>query len=305
MQETPDASSPEAFLTPSMTSPTESQANLPQGPHPYAGLNSAQDSAQDLAQGPTHLSAQNPNHPLPYGKQVAPWWHTLLLIFVLLGNSLAGHSRTQHAHFAAHLSGQYLFAIGFEWLTLGWVWFGLRLRRIRLRSLLGEVSGGWAAIWRDIWIAFLFWIVALTVLGVTGSLLHHTFASAHSPEKVLTALAPHTATQMGLWVLVCISAGICEEFLFRGYLLRQFSSLSKRHGESLAVGVLAASLIFGASHGYEGWATMVLLTLYGLMFCWLILKTKRLRPAIFAHIWHDLFTGIVLASLHASHLHMK
>lgn len=264
--------------------------------------------AQAPAQAIDSNSAPAPTTPpptLPYGQQVAPWWHTLLLIFVLLGNSFAGHSRAQHLHVGSHRIAQYLITIGLEWLTLGWVWFGLRLRGIRLRSLLGPMPGGWSGLRRDLGIAALFWIVALTVLDLTGMLLHVFSHSAKSPVKVLSALAPHTATEMLLWLAVCISAGVCEEFLFRGYLLRQFSSLSKRHGQSLVLAVLASSLIFGASHGYEGWSTMVLLALYGLMFCWLILKTKRLRPAIFAHIWHDLITGIALAYLHASHLPLK
>jgi hypothetical protein len=100
-----------------------------------------------------------------------------------------------------------------------------------------------------------------------------------------------------LWVLLSISAGICEELTFRGYLLQQFS----RAGQRLWIGVLASSLLFGVAHGYEGASGIIAITIYGAMFCLLTIKRDSLRPGMMAHAWHDIFSGIALMLLKHAH----
>src|SRR5262249_26530998 len=37
--------------------------------------------------------------------------------------------------------------------------------------------------------------------------------------------SPHTRSEMGLWMAVSLSAGFCEEFIFRGYLIWAFQPM--------------------------------------------------------------------------------
>jgi hypothetical protein len=102
------------------------------------------------------------------------------------------------------------------------------------------------------------------------------------------AFLPQRAVQILLWIGVCISAGICEEFVFRGYFQRQFEALTHRTWIALVL----QSLLFGISHGYQGIEACVKIALYGSLFGLLALWRKSLRPGMMAHAWSDILSGI-------------
>jgi uncharacterized protein len=135
--------------------------------------------------------------------------------------------------------------------------------------------------------------MVLACIGIAAQLLH-----LGSPQKTLVALAPDSAAQMLLWIVLSVTAGFVEELVFRGYFLRQFASPT----HAVWLGVAASSLIFGVSHGYEGAAGMIAITAYGALFCGLALLRRSLRPGMIAHAWHDIFSGAMLALVHHFHL---
>jgi membrane protease YdiL (CAAX protease family) len=186
---------------------------------------------------------------------------------------------------------QYLVTLVWEWLLAALAVWGIRMRKVPLRQLLGKRRSTLSD-WRDDFIlAFTFWIAASIVLAAIGILLK--LAHIPMPQKVITQLAPQNAWQLMIWVLLSISAGICEELVFRGYLLQQLSRTSGR----IWIGVLVSSLLFGVAHGYEGASGMIAITVYGALFCLLALKRGSLRSGMIAHAWHDIFSGIALMLL--------
>ena len=60
-------------------------------------------------------------------------------------------------------------------------------------------------------------------------------------------LSPHTGTELGWWVAVSLSAGFCEEFIFRGYLIWVFQPVLGLWG---AAGF--SVVVFAAAHAYQG-----------------------------------------------------
>lgn len=225
---------------------------------------------------------------------VAPWWHTVLIVLLLACTSLLGARSAHRNVVAAHHVARYGLGICMEWALLLLVWWGLRMKRVRFTDLLG-FRRGWALLMEDVGAGAVFWIAAVIVLAIIGLSLKAAGLSA--PQKVLMAIAPRTPLEVLLWMVLSCSAGFCEEFVFRGYLLRQFSSV----GAGLWLGVLCSSLLFGISHGYEGAAGMIAITAYGAMFCILVVARKSLRPGMIAHAWHDIFSGLMLALLRHFH----
>lgn len=226
--------------------------------------------------------------------QVAPWWHTALLMALLLAGSALNARRARSGALAAGHVQRYLLGIAAEGLFLLLIWWGLRLRRVTLREVAG-IRPGVRALGEDFAAAAVFWVMALALLAVIGvglRLLHLT-----APTRALMALAPRTGLEVLLWTGLSVTAGISEEIAFRGYFLRQFGSLSG----GVATGVVCSSLLFGVSHGYEGAAGMIAITAYGAMFCALALARRSLRPGMIAHAWHDIFSGVMLALL--AHFH--
>ena len=99
--------------------------------------------------------------------------------------------------------------------------------------------------------------------------------------------------------MLCISAGFCEELLFRGYFQQQFLRLGRGR---LWAGVAASSVLFGCAHLYEGAAGVLSITLFGAMFSLLASKRRSLRPGMLAHAWHDGLSGLVLFLLQRMHM---
>ncbi|HEX4309131.1 MAG TPA: type II CAAX endopeptidase family protein [Acidobacteriaceae bacterium] len=228
-------------------------------------------------------------------RAVAPWWHTAILVLLLASTSLLGARAAHRDAVAAHHVARYLVGIGAEWVLLLLTWAGLRVRRVPIAELLG-FRHGIDALEEDLGAAAVFWIAAIVVLAMIGLALKAVGLSP--PQKTLIGIAPQTPVELLLWVMLSMSAGFCEELVFRGYLLRQFASI----GAGLWIGVACSSLLFGVSHGYEGAAGMIAITAYGALFCMLTILRKSLRPGMIAHAWHDIFSGVMLMLLQHFHL---
>lgn len=137
----------------------------------------------------------------------------------------------------------YFSLIVFEWLLAGFVWFGLRRRnKIKVRDLIGGKWNNWRKILFDIGIAMSFWVVWIGVGIAVKYLL--------GPDKAKSVdiLLPQGALEIVTWILLSISAGFCEEFVYRGYLQGQFLALTG----SATAAVIIQCVLFGVTHGYQG-----------------------------------------------------
>ena len=270
------------------------------------------------------MRPENSNHSqlfLPFPSSptgpVAPVWHTITLIAGIVLLSFAGAEQVSGAHAVVNRLQTYGLTAATDLCMLAWIYFGLRLRKVPFRTLLGSVPGNFRSLATDVGVAILFWIGALFVLAniaffwtIIEAVIHHRgfplpgkpIAPDPSQQQTLhtlTQLAPTNAHEVAAWICLCIIAGIAEEVAFRGYLYRQITAWARG---AVAVGVIVSSLFFGAAHGYQGARNMVLLSVFGSLFCLLALFRRSLRPGIFAHAWHDLFAGLVLAFFNSHHV---
>jgi membrane protease YdiL (CAAX protease family) len=115
------------------------------------------------------------------------------------------------------------------------------------------------------------------VLGLVGAAVlqgHEARAS-----QTFAQLTPHTALELLVWIAVAISAGFCEEFVFRGYLQAQCRRLTG----STAAAVVIQALIFGAAHGSEGWAPMLTIVPIALFFGAIVAWRRSQAPTMIGH----------------------
>ena len=226
---------------------------------------------------------------------LAPVWHTALLVLLVAAASVGGALSSKHI--SAHARGSnlptYLASIALEWVLAGVVFWGLKLRHTTVREVLGESRAGITEWWIDLGVAGIFWIVALTILGILAVLLRPMHLHPESIRDTVARLAPNTPLELLAWTALCASAGICEEFIFRGYLQLQFARMSHQ----VWLGVIGSALVFGFSHGYEGLSGMLLIVAFGALFSILRLIRGNVRAGIMAHAWHDFFSGLVLYAL--------
>jgi uncharacterized protein len=104
-----------------------------------------------------------------------------------------------------------------------------------------------------------------------------------------TGLLPGNVIEVVLWVMLSMAAGFSEELFYRGYLQKQFFALSG----SAAIAVLAQAILFGISHSYQGLKSVLLVTVFGLMFGLLAQWRGSLRPGTIAHAWTDILGGLL------------
>lgn len=215
---------------------------------------------------------------------IAPAWHTILVLFLMLGVSVLGGRFDTNAVFGMHgRLPSYLLVLVVEWTTVAIIWWGLNRRGYRLSDLIGgNWSRGIYVLW-DFGIGIAFIVIFGGAIQVLSSLL-----KVVTPAKVATMM-PQTRLEMAVWVLVSFTGGFCEEVIFRGYLQRQFSALTR----SVVGGIVAQGVIFGLSHGYQGWMLMSLIAIFGICFGLLAQWRHSLRPGIVGHALQDAAGGFL------------
>jgi hypothetical protein len=188
-----------------------------------------------------------------------------------------------------HLA-QYGILLAAEWLLFYGVWRGLRGHGTRLSSIFGETSrmrrgrilvlaGGVAALP----------VIRFAAFAVRQGLIQFGAPVDADAARVQAAMTPHGLAESVLWIALSISAGVCEEFLYRGYLMRQFSAW---FGGPVP-GLFLSALVFGLGHAYQGpWQVIVIALGYGLPLGALALLARGLGPSIVAHSLEDIISGL-------------
>jgi uncharacterized protein len=220
--------------------------------------------------------------------RVAPVWHTVVFVVVTL--SLTFYQSKQTPQMSnMHLKTRiplYGVMVLFELVLLAYVWLlGLRPAGKKLRDIIGGKWNSWGTFWTDVGIAFGFWVVVLGMLFAMRFLLGQN----NQQMEATKLLIPRTYGEMAAWVVLSVTAGFCEELIFRGYMQRQFLALTGR----VEAAVVLQALVFGAAHLYQGWKGAVAITVYGALFGALAVWRKSLRPGMIQHASQDTFSGIV------------
>lgn len=144
---------------------------------------------------------------------------------------------------------------------------GLGLKRIRL------IDFAWAG-------AFL--LAANLILTAVAWLLARF--GLEMPGEI-AFLIPQDPAGRVLWVVVSFTAGFCEEVAFRGYLMTRLRLLMGSN--SWIVPTIISAVIFGICHAYQGWAGFIVISVYGILFSLLFIRTRTLWPLIIAHFFQD------------------
>jgi membrane protease YdiL (CAAX protease family) len=117
---------------------------------------------------------------------------------------------------------------------------------------------------------------------------------AEPPGQSTLALLPRSDGERRLFTVVGITAGICEEWLYRGFFLAVVTAVVG--GAPSLVLVLVAAVAFGLAHAYQGRAGIVTTGLLGGLMAALYLDTGSLLLPVLLHALIDLRFLLVPAS---------
>lgn len=109
---------------------------------------------------------------------------------------------------------------------------------------------------------------------------------AEPPGHSTLALLPRTARERRLFTVVGLTAGICEEWLYRGFFLAVVAAVTG--GPPTWVLVLLAAAAFGLAHAYQGRGGILLTGALGGVMAALYLDTGSLLLPVLLHALIDL-----------------
>jgi hypothetical protein len=221
-------------------------------------------------------------------KLIAPRWHFVaVLLAVLAFSALAALGpQLQKMNPSAQpqsLVAGYTFGLVMEWLIVALVWFGIRRRNVSLRDVIGGRWSNWRAVLRDVGIAALFILVSNVVSAILVRILRL------DPGTAVRGLLPHGGAEVAIYLLLALTAGFCEEIIFRGYLQKQFTAILGNP----AAAIVLQGILFAFFHGNQGWKFMVIIVTYGWFLGALAYWRRSLRPGMIAHFAQDGLVGLL------------
>jgi uncharacterized protein len=225
----------------------------------------------------------------------AAWFHCrvawdIWLIFFVLGVVVPWRGRIRlrqllanpHVGTPERLS-LYISTIVFQWLAAGvaawrafahgFRWAEMGLVEPSYSTVVGGIVGAGA-------IAALQWL-NLRRMGSAGQRVQSLRALA---EKIF----PRNTTELVPFLALAVTAGICEEFLYRGFAIAAFTRVGLP-GWSV---VLVTAALFGLAHLYQGRGGLFGTMILGILFGAVRLAQTSLLPVVLSHAAIDIVAGI-------------
>jgi len=190
----------------------------------------------------------------------------------------AGHSSGEaHSHGVVPL---YLSLLAAEWGLFAFVRAGLKRAGGSVLDLVGRPS--FRDLMADLVVGLALWAVwTLVAIGWAR-------ASGAADASMLKPFHSQGPLEGALWVLLSLSAGVCEEFAFRGYLQGQLMALSRSRLAAIAI----QAVLFGAAHAYQGLQPVLRITSFGLLFGVVAAWRRNPRAGMVAHATTDIAAGL-------------
>jgi membrane protease YdiL (CAAX protease family) len=236
-------------------------------------------------------SASAPSPERWTASDIARWPHTALLVALIVAVASTGAValRPTSAVAGASTTASPIVHVYLPGLLVGW---GLVLyvsRVGRARSALAFLIGrGWSTVARacgDLALAGLGWLI------IEASELAFARIGRVDTSDAVRAMLPSTALERCIWVAFAVSAGFCEEVVYRGYLEKQLAAFTRRP----AWGVALQAVLFGLAHLEQGPATAARLAVYAVGLGVLAYARRSLWPGIVCHVAIDVTSGLLRA----------
>lgn len=107
-------------------------------------------------------------------------------------------------------------------------------------------------------------------------------------QAIAERILPQTTVELPPYLALAITAGLCEEFLYRGFAMAALANA----GLSAWLVVLVSSILFGLAHSYQGRGGIVMTFVVGLVLGASRLAYNSVVPAIFWHSAIDMVAGV-------------
>lgn len=226
-------------------------------------------------------------------------WDFVLILFAL-GVLLPWHGtiRLRRVLATAELSSAdrvalYASTIAFQWAaaaTVAWRALARDLPPAKLGLAVPETA------------QVAFTSAVLTLVAVSVSIASLRRLARTRPEErgalgvIVEKLMPRTTLELAAFAALATTAGLCEEFLYRGFVYAVFAEFT---GGSAPAAIAISAAFFALAHLYQGARGLRTAFIVGIVFGAVREWTGSLLPAMAAHFAVDLTTGIAAPILMA------
>ena len=107
-------------------------------------------------------------------------------------------------------------------------------------------------------------------------------------RQLAERILPQSRKELALYLFLAVTAGLCEEFLYRGFAMAAFS----RTGMPTWAVVLLSSVLFGLAHLYQGRSGFVSTLVIGTVFGTARIAYDALVPVMTWHMAFDAVAGL-------------
>ena len=219
-----------------------------------------------------------------------PWDFWLIFLFLSIVIPWRGYIRLKKLLALPSVDSKeklalYAMTIAFQWVLAGVVAWRALTRGITLQELgLGLQP------WFGILAAGLFG--ALLIGGLQWLNLRRIGRMEGPAPEILRKLAnrllPVNLLEYLPYSALAITAGVCEEFVYRGFGIAAFS----KAGLPTWLVVIVSSVLFGLAHAYQGKAGIISTGVFGVLLAIGRIWSGSLVPAMLWHAGLDLTAGI-------------
>jgi membrane protease YdiL (CAAX protease family) len=215
-----------------------------------------------------------------------------LLIFLFLGVVVPWRGRVRLRELvakpqvgASERIALYLSTIAFQWIAAGVVAWRGWAHGFRAAQLGLTAHNAWTLVLSGIFGA-----------GVIATLQWLNLRRMGRPEARVPAalkglaqrILPQSTREMPTFFALAFTAGVCEEFIYRGFTMAVFT----RVGLSTWMVVLVSSVLFGLAHLYQGRGGLLGTMILGALFGAARIGYDSLIPVILWHAAVDVVAGI-------------
>ena len=201
----------------------------------------------------------------------------VFVVFVVAGLPVLAHSTMSNEDLLAlPRKSLYLSAALSQWLLAALTFLVVLTTSAGFAEFRPVAPGTFAK-----WLALL---IAISWGGLGVVLIFEARGWWPEESKWVYALIPRTNEER-LWALALVAptAGFCEEFLYRGYLLAQLY----RYLHSAAWAWIISSVAFGMAHWYQRADGATRAALLGALLAWPVIRLGSIYPSVAAHFLID------------------
>ena len=223
-----------------------------------------------------------------------PWDFVLILAFLGVVLPWRGTARMKRLLAKPELAtadrlSLYGSTIFFQWTIVAIVVWRSLARGVGPEELGLGTGDPWRLTWTSVALACL--LCANQVVGLR-KLARLPDGQRGSLFALTERIMPRDVTELLVYSALACTAGLSEEFLYRGFVFTAFVRMIVNFGSPTIAAAFLSSAWFALAHLYQGRRGLITTFVVGMVFVCVRIWTGSLIPAIVSHIGIDLVAGI-------------